>query len=64
MVEESPLSECFGCDSYMPLRNKQQMECENCFGSNKKLKIDADLKLVKKHGGVSIFFRSHSHIYR
>ena len=48
-IEESSFSECFGCGGYTPLRNKQQIECENCFGSMKRIKIDKELKLVKKN---------------
>ena len=47
-LEKSELSKCFGCDAYTPFRNKQQMECEQCFGRIAKLKIDKELKLVKK----------------
>ena len=47
-IEESELSECFGCGAYTPQRNNQQMECEKCYGSQKKLKIDKELKIVKK----------------
>ena len=48
-MEESGFSECFGCGSYTALRNKQQVECENCFGSMPRKKIDKELKLVKKN---------------
>ena len=48
-MEESEFSECFGCGSYTALRNKQQIECENCFGSMPRKKIDKELKLVKKN---------------
>ena len=47
-IEESEMSECFGCGAYTPQRNNQQMECEKCYGSPKKLKIDKELKIVKK----------------
>ena len=49
MIEESELSECFGFGAYTPFRHKQQLECEKCFGSAKKSKIDTELKLVKRN---------------
>ena len=48
MIEESEFSECFGCGACTPLRNKQQMECEKCYGSLKQSKLDDELKLVKR----------------
>ena len=48
-IEESPLSECFGCGSYTPERNNQQMECENCIHSMARERIGKDLKVVKKN---------------
>ena len=47
-IEESPFSECFGCGSYTPERNNQQMECENCIHSMARERIGKDLKVVKK----------------
>mgnify|MGYP005634709179 CR=1 FL=1 len=47
-IEECGFSECFGCGAYTPERNKQQMECEKCYGSQKKLKLDKELKVVKR----------------
>ena len=46
-IEESELSECFGCGAYTPFRHEQQTECEKCYGSQKKSKLDKELKLVK-----------------
>ena len=50
-IEKSELSECLGCGAYTPQRNNQQMECEKCYGSPKKSKIDKELKIVKKGNG-------------
>ena len=47
-IEESETSECFGCGAYTPFRHQQQMECEKCYGSQKKSKLNKELKLVKK----------------
>ena len=39
----------FGCGSYVPERNKQQMECENCIHLMERKRIDRDMKVVKKN---------------
>ena len=48
-IEESPFDECFGCGSYVPERNKQQMECEHCIHLMERKRIDRDMKVVKKN---------------
>ena len=48
-IEESVFSECFGCGSYTPIRDAQQMECENCVHSMARERIDKYLKVVKKN---------------
>jgi len=47
-MEESNFSECSGCGAYTPLRNKQQIECELCYGSPMEHpRLEEELKLVK-----------------
>ena len=48
-IEECELSECLGCDAYIPFRVTNQPECKNCCSSAKKSKIDMELKLVKRN---------------
>ena len=48
-IEESAFSECFGCGSYTPIRDAQQMECQNCVHSMARERIDKYLKVVKNN---------------
>ena len=47
-IEECNISECFGCDAYVPFRHTNQQECKNCCSIAKKSKVDMELKLVKR----------------
>ena len=40
MIEECYFSKCFGFGAYTPQRNELEMECEKCYGSQKRLKLD------------------------
>ena len=39
-IEECNLSECFGCNAYVPFRRTIQQECKNCCSIAKKSKVD------------------------
>ena len=48
-IEECQLSECFGCEAYIPFRRHTNLrECKNCCSIAKKSKVDTELKLVKR----------------
>ena len=48
-IEESAFDECFGCGSYIPISDAQQMECENCVHSMPRERFDKYLKVVKNN---------------
>lgn len=45
-MEEIDTSDCLRCGGFTPFRNKQQMECEWCFGGPEKVRVDGVYKVV------------------